>query len=176
MIKTNILWCKAFSTIPAKILAPFHWSQFHRQLCHYDQPFYDQNLANKLRTVFGIRQLFGSKDQASIEPMRQFAGYDPNHQSSGLELFWKKNQKYNTFIMLELFLTKYIQCNVMDYGQHKDEKFLKNKKKLSWAKTRQVTWIIMATALSNKDENHIKFVNYGAKISQIVHLQKSFHS
>ena len=85
-IKTNI---SSFSTIPAKILAPFHWCQFHRQLCHYDQPFYDQNLANKLRTVFGIRQLFGSKDQASIEPMRQFAGYDPNHQSSGLELFWE---------------------------------------------------------------------------------------
>ena len=123
MIKTNILWSDAFSTIPAKILAPFHWCQFHRQLCHYDQPFYDQNLANKLRIVFGIRQLFGSKDQASIEPMRQFAGYDPNHQSSGLELFWKKN---NTFIMLELFVTKYIQCNVMDYGQHKDEKCKKN--------------------------------------------------
>ena len=89
MIKTNIWWPDTISTIPAKILAPFHWCQFHRQLCHYDQPFYDQNLANKLRTVFGIRQLFGSKDQASIEPMRQFAGYDPNHQSSGLELFWE---------------------------------------------------------------------------------------
>ena len=24
--------------------------------------------------------------------------------------------------MLELFVTKYIQCNVMDYGQQKDEK------------------------------------------------------
>ena len=76
--------------------------------------------------------------------------------------------------MLELFVTKYIQCNVMDYGQQKDEKCKKkSKKQLSWAKTRQVTCIIMATALSNRDENYIKFVNYGAKIS---HSQKSFHS
>ena len=31
--------------------------------------------------------------------------------------------------MLELFVTKYIQCNVMNYGQQKDEKCKKNSKK-----------------------------------------------